>query len=274
MRMLFYICVIGFFLFHILSSYGSGNGSSSDSPSLEKILANYWSWILNSPEYDPDGPKPKCIMEIDKQTSFVFFYDSFDTKITNSDCTDNPIPKGYSIIFPLITSSCTQGDVGLYGKPYTELSDCSLNLDRGLINGKVFLDDKIIVDITIINDKRAKKLLLENRLPQYDYYKEIFSKEFVDILVKNTTLVDRSNMWQKPEEIEERDLINYKSVVHCECIIIDTNGLTIGSHTLKYITYLDSEQSSKIESQKQSSKIASGDTWRFESTTSYKFNIQ
>lgn len=58
------------------------------------------------------------------------------------------------------------------------------------------------------------KSILNNNLPQYDYYKEIFSKEFVNLLTTSNTTSQVN--WQHPEEFEKRP-VDYKAVEHCDC---------------------------------------------------------
>ena len=66
-----------------------------------------------------------------------------------------------------------------------------------------------------------------NNLPQFPYYKEIFSEEFIDILATSNTTM--ANNWEK-DEFKENP-IYYNGVVHCDCIIIDTDRFDIGTHT-------------------------------------------
>ena len=73
----------------------------------------------------------------------------------------------------MLSSWCSQGDVGLFGKSYDEIKDCAFNLQRGTIQGKIFLDDKEIVNMFIDNgngiDMLEKKKVVNN-LPQNPYY--------------------------------------------------------------------------------------------------------
>ena len=117
----------GFLFFQIQQSYAVENGSTniSGSVGLEKILAKYWSWWDNSPE-DALDANPACSMGIDRENSFVFLSDSFEAGDISYDCKKEPIPKGYSIMFPILTAFCSQGDQGLYGKPYQDIRDCTL----------------------------------------------------------------------------------------------------------------------------------------------------
>ncbi len=251
-----------FLFFQIQQSYAIENKSLNDSSGLEKILAKYWSWSVNSPEDAPEA-NPTCSMGVDTEDSFVFLFDSFETGDVSYDCTQELIPKGYSIMFPILTAFCSQGDQGLYGKPYQDIRDCTLNLDRGKVKGIVSVDDKVIVNISKDNGNGIEmKGILKNYLPKYNYYREIFSKEFVDLLVTSNNT--SPNNWEKPQEFEKKP-IYYKAVVHCECVIIDTNEFDPGKHTLKYVVDADGGKSS----------INLSDTgWKFISTAKYQFTIK
>lgn len=251
---------VGLLLFQFQYSYGINTGK--DPIALEKILAEYLSWWTNSPEDQPEK-NPKCSMGIDNEDSFVFYLDSFEAGDIAYNCSDMPIPKGYSIMFPILTAFCSQGDKGLYNKPYQEIRDCALDLDRGKIKGIVYLDDKVIVNMGKNNgngiDMKQKST---NNLPQNNYYKEIFPSDFVNLLASsNTTLV---NNWEKPEEFEKSP-VYYKAVEHCECVIIDTSDLSPGNHTLKYI----------VDSVGGESSINTADKgWKFISNATYRFVTQ
>lgn len=173
-----YVILTLIFYFQTYSVYGIEKEIQSNDKELVQILQNYWQWSGNSPEDNPDN-SPKCSIHIDTNNSLVFLQNPFETGNTSYDCTENPIPEGYSILFPLITSFCSQGDVGLYGKPYEEISNCALSLERGTIKGKVMIDGKEVVDVSIDNgngiDMNKNKKVVNN-LPQSPYYKEIFLK--------------------------------------------------------------------------------------------------
>lgn len=254
------IIAVGFLLFQFQYSYGINTGN--DPIELEKILAKYWNWWNNSPEDQPEE-NPKCSMGIDTEDSFVFYVDSFQAGDLIYDCTDKPIPKGYSIMFPILTSFCSQGDKGLYNKPYQEIRDCSLDLDRGNIKGIVSIDDKVIVNLNKDNGNgidmkpNSTKTLLQNK-----YYKEIFPSDFVNLLV--TSNHTAPNNWEKPEEFKNSP-IYYKAVEYCDCVVIDTNELSPGNHTLKYI--VDSVGG-------QSSINAADKGWKFISNATYQFVTQ
>lgn len=265
MHSFFYFLIIlmsGFLFFQIQQSYAIENASLSGSVGLEKILAKYWSWWVNSPEDAPDT-NPTCSMGIDPENSLVFLSDSFEVGDVSYDCTQEPIPKGYSIMFPILTAFCSQGDQGLYGKPYQDIRDCTLNLDRGKVKGLVSLNDKVIVNISKDNGNGVEmKGILKNYSPNNNYYKEIFSKEFVDLLVTSNNT--SPNNWEKPQEFEKKP-IYYKAVVHCECVIIDTNQFGPGNYTLKYI----------VDAEGGKSSINLSDTgWKFISTAKYQLIIK
>jgi hypothetical protein len=248
--------------FQISSSYGVEREVQNETTSFVKILERYWQWWSNSPEDNPDND-PKCSIHIDTNNSFIFLQNAFETGNTNLDCTENPIPQGYSILIPLITSFCSQGDVGLPNTSYEEILNCALNLDRGIVKGNVFLDGKEIVDIFIDNGngidmEKNKKII--NNLPQ-TYYKEILSKEFIDILVTNKTTL--KNNWATQEY--NIHPVYYNGIVHCDCIIINTNEFSTGDHTLEYIVYAKAEPPSPT---------LPVDKWEFKSTTTYKLTIQ
>jgi hypothetical protein len=137
--------------------------------------------------------------------------------------------------------------VGLYGKPYDEISNCALSLDRGTIKGKVLIDGKEIVDIFIDNgngiDMNKNKKVVNNLPQSSPYYKEIFSEEFVDILATNNTTYP--NIWEK-DEYKEREF-------------------DVGTHTLEYTISAKAEPPSP-------NLIA--DRWDFTSNTNYKLAIQ
>jgi hypothetical protein len=247
-------------VFQIHPTYGIE--PQKDSIGFDRILGKYWSWWSNSPEDAPEK-NPTCSMGTDTEDSFIFFLDSFEAGDVSYDCTASPIPKGYSIMLPILTAFCSQGDKGLYNKSYQEIRDCTLNLDRGKIKGIVSMDDKVIVNISKDNGNGIDmKPILKNFLPQYSYYKEIFSKNFVDLLTTNNTVTQ--NNWEHPEEFQKAP-VYYKAVVHCECVIIDTNNISPGNHTLKYI----------VDSVGGKSSIDAADTgWKFKSNATYKFAIQ
>src|SRR5215510_11983432 len=128
-----YVLIIGFLIFGIQYSYGFTSINKID---FEKILGKYWSWWENSPEDAPEA-NPICSISIDAQNSYVFLLDSFNAEDNIFDCSKSPIPKGYTILLPLLTSFCSQGDNGLYGETYDKILDCTLNLDRGKVQGIV-----------------------------------------------------------------------------------------------------------------------------------------
>ena len=152
----------------------------------------------------------------------------------------------------------------MYGKPYEEISNCALSLDRGTIKGKVVIDGKEIVDVFIDNgngiDMNKNKKVVNN-LPQFPYYKEIFAKEFVNILATSNTTFP--NNWEKDEYKENP--IYYKGVVHCDCILLDTDKFDMRQHTLEYTI------SAKAE---PPSPNLMTDKWDFTSNTNYKLVIQ
>lgn len=260
LSLFFCLIAVGLLIFQFQVSYGVDSGNNSTE--LEKILAKYWSWWENSPEDAPEQ-NPLCSIGDDKNESLVFFINPFEVGEVAYDCTSMPIPKGHSIMFPLLTAFCSQGDNGLYKKSYEEIRDCTLNLDRGKLNGIVTLDDKVIVNISKDNGNGIEmKPKLINNLPQYNYYKEILPTAFVDLLVTNNTAFPTN--WEKPEEFAKSP-IYYKAVVHCECVIIDTGDLSPGKHTLKYI----------IDSVGGKSSIDSADKgWKFVSNARYQFETQ
>jgi hypothetical protein len=133
--------ILAFFYFQIYSVYGIEKEIQSNNRELVQILQNYWQWWGNSPEDSPDN-NPKCSIHIDTNNSIVFLQNPFETGNTSYDCTENPIPSGYLIFFPLLSSWCSQGDVGLFDKSYNELKNCAFNLQRGIIQGKILFDDK------------------------------------------------------------------------------------------------------------------------------------
>jgi hypothetical protein len=257
---LIFLVLVLVLIFQIRPIYGIG--LPKDSPELQTILAKYWSWWGNSPEDDPEKD-PTCSMGIDSEVSSVFFVNPFEVGDVFYDCTGSPIPKGYSIMFPLLAAFCSQGDKGLYNKSYDEIRECTLNLDRGKVRGIVSIDDKAIVNISKDNGNGIDtKPVLKNFLPQYSYYKEIFSNNFVDLLTTNNTIF--ANNWEHPEEFEKHP-VNYKAVVHCECVIIDSNDISPGNHTLKYT----------VNSVGGKSSIDAADTgWQFTSTPIYHFTVK
>jgi hypothetical protein len=263
MKMYFFVILTLIFYFQTYSVYGIEKENQTNNKQLVEFLENYWQWGGNSPEDSPDN-NPKCSINIDTNNSIVFLQNPFETGNTSYDCTENPIPRGYSILFPLISSFCSQGDVGLYGKPYEEISNCALSLDRGTIKGKVVIDGKEIVDVFIDNGNGTdmnKNKKVVNNLPQFPYYKEIFAKEFVNILATSNTTFP--NNWEKDEYKENP--IYYKGVVHCDCILLDTDKFDMRQHTLEYTI------SAKAE---PPSPNLMTDKWDFTSNTNYKLVIQ
>src|SRR5215208_8009134 len=267
MKIVFVMILTLIFYFQIYSSYGIEKeiqSNNNNNQQLVRGLQNYWQWWGNSPEDSPDN-NPKCSIHIDTNNSIIFLLNPFETGETSYDCTDNPIPQGYSILFPLISSFCSQGDVGLYGKPYEDIRNCALSLDRGTIKGNVAIDGKEIVDISIDNgngiDMNKNKKVVNNLPKSSQYYKEIFSEEFVDILATSNTTF--ANNWEKEEF--KANPIYYNGVVHCDCIIIDTDEFGIGTHTLKYTI------SAKAD---PPSPTLIADRWGFTSNTNYKLVIQ
>jgi hypothetical protein len=244
------------------NSYGLEN-STTENPKLVEILERYWQWWSNSPEDNPDND-PKCSIDFDRKNSFIYLQNPFGSGNTNYDCTENPIPHGYYILFPLITSFCSQGDVGLKDKPYEEVRNCVLNLDRGTIKGKVMLDGNEIVNLFIDNGNGidiVEKKQIVNNLPDNRYYKEIFSQDFVDILATNNTI--HINNWENDEY--KSGAVYYKGVVHCDCIIINTRDMEVGTHSLEYLISANA---------KPLSQFFIADQWDFTSNTNYKLKIQ
>ena len=232
MKMYFFVILTLIFYFQTYSVYGIEKEIHSNNKELVQFLQNYWQWWGNAPEDSPDN-NPKCSIHIDKNNSIVFLLNPFETGDNSYDCTENPIPYGYSIFFPLLTSWCSQGDVGLFDKSYNELKNCAFNLQRGTIQGKILFDDKEIVNILIDNSNgidMQKKKKVVNNLPQNQYYKEIFSEEFVDILATSNTTM--ANNWEKDDY--RKNPIYYNGVMYCDCILIDTTELKIGPHNLQY----------------------------------------
>ena len=268
MKIYFFLILTLIFYFQIYSVYGIEkevqSNNNTNNKQLVQFLQNYWQWFGNSPEDSPDN-NPKCSIHIDTNNSIVFLLNPFETGDTSYDCTDTPIPQGYSLLFPLLTSWCSQGDVGLYGKPYEEIRDCALSLQRGTIKGNVVIDDKEIVDISIDNgngiDMNKNKKVVNNLPQSSQYYKEIFSDGFVDILATSNTTM--ANNWEK-DEFKENP-IYYNGVVYCDCIIIDTDEIGIGTHALEYTI------SAKAD---PPSPTLIADRWDFTSNTNYKLLIQ
>ena len=87
----------------------------------------------------------------------------------------------------------------------------------------MFIDNSNGIDM-------QKKKKVVNNLPQNQYYKEIFSEEFVDILATSNTTM--ANNWEKDDY--KRNPIYYNGVMYCDCILIDTTELNIGLHDLQY----------------------------------------
>jgi hypothetical protein len=246
----------------IQSSYGIENTTRTDLIDHEKILGKYWSWWVNSPDDSPEA-NPKCSVDIDTQDSFVFLLDSFAADDAVYNCSGYPIPKGYSILFPLLTSFCSQGDNGLYGASYDKILDCSLNLDRGKVRAIVSINDKEIVNIIKDNGNGIEmKGRLQNNLPQLKYYKEIVPTKFVELLVTSNNTSPTN--WEKPQDFEKGP-INYNAVFHCDCVIIDTGELTPGDYVLKYIV--------NAEAGKSTINL-SDEGWQFRSNTTYHLLIQ
>jgi len=261
--LLLYIIVFSLLIFPLHQSFGIENLSQTQSSEgFDKILAKYWSWWINSPEDVPEV-NPTCSMSSDPETSYVFFLNPFEIGDVSYDCTKQPIPSGHSIMFPLLTAFCSQGDAGLYAKSYQEIRDCTLNLDRGKIKGIVSLDDKVIVNISKDNGNGIEmKGVLVNNLPHNKFYKEIFSKEFVDLLATSNTTIPTN--WEKPEEFEKSP-IYYKAVVHCECIIINTSEFLSGNHELKY----------SVDAIGGKSTVDLEDTgWKFTSSATYMYAVE
>src|SRR5574339_390942 len=263
MKIRFVMILTLIFYFQTYSVDGIEKEIQSNNKQLVESLQNYWQWWGNSTEDSPEN-NPKCSIHIDTNNSVVFLQNPFETGDTSYDCTENPIPNGYLIFFPLLSSWCSQGDVGLFDKSYNELKNCAFNLQRGTIQGKIFLDNKEIVNMFIDNsngiDMQEKKKVVNN-LPQNQYYKEIFSKEFMDILATNNTTM--ANNWEKDEY--KMNPIYYNGVMYCDCILIDTTELKIGHHELQYTI------SAKAE---PSSPTLIADRWDFTSNTNYKLAIQ
>lgn len=257
-----YIFAIGVIVIQFQHSEGVQNQTQNNAAQLEKILVRYWSWWINSPEDSPEA-NPNCSMGFDTENSFVYFLNPFEVGDVSYDCTEESVPKNYTLMFPLLTAFCSQGDAGLYGKLYEEIRDCTLNLDRGYVKGTVLLDGETIVNMSKDNGNGLEmKGVLENNLPQYKYYKEIFSREFVDLLATNNTTIPTN--WEKPEEFEKSPTY-YKAVVHCECIIIGTNHLPSGNHVLKYT----------VDASGGKSSIDLEDTgWKFTSSVTYRLNVK
>jgi hypothetical protein len=255
-----YGIIIWMLLFYFSSA--SATEEQNNKFELANILGSYWSWWTNSPEDAPEN-NPKCSMHINANDSFIFLMNPFETGNTTFDCSDEPIPEGYSILFPLITSFCSQGDGGYYGSSYEEIRSCALDLDRGLINGIVSINGKEVVNIIVNNgDGVSTKPILNNKLPLFHNYRNILSKQFVDLIVtKNTTI---PNNWEKPEEFENNP-VHYKAVVHCECIIINSTELREGTNMLKYTADSTGGKSSINLSDKG---------WRSQSITTYKFMVR
>jgi hypothetical protein len=258
MHSLFYAFIVGFLLFQIQYSYAV----DSVKDELTKILGKYWSWWANSQEDQPEK-NPMCSMGTDTEDSFVFLLDSFEAGDVSYNCKASPIPKGYSIMLPMLTAFCSQGDKGLYNKSYQEVRDCALNLDRGKVKGIVSIDNKTIVNITKDNGNGIEmKGILNNKLPQYNYYREIFSKDFVNLLATHNNTIP--NNWEHPEQFEKSP-VYYKAVVHCDCVVINASELAPGNHTLKYI----------VDSMGGASSIDAADTgWKFTSTATYQIATQ
>ena len=261
-RQVFYVLVIGFLIFGIQYSYGIKSETSDNKIDFEKILAKYWSWWENSPEDTPEA-NPVCSMGIDVQDSFVFLLNSFSAEDAVYNCSKSPIPKGYSILFPLLTSFCSQGDNGLYGAMYDKILDCTLNLDRGKVQGIVSLNDKVIVNIVKDNGNGiGLKGQLQNNLPQSKYFNEIIPTKFVDLLVtRNNT---SPTNWEKPQDFEKGP-VNYKAAFHCECVVINTDELIPGNYVLKYIV--------NAEAGKSTINL-SDEGWQFSSNTTYHLVIK
>jgi hypothetical protein len=264
MKIVFVMILTLIFYFQIYSVYGIEKEiQSSNNKQLVQSLQNYWQWWGNSPEDSPDN-NPKCSIHIDTNNSIVFLQNPFETGDTSYDCTENPIPNGYVIFFPLLSSWCSQGDVGLFDKTYNELKNCAFNLQRGTIQGKILFDDKEIVNMFIDNSNgidMQKKKKVVNNLPQNQYYKEIFSEEFVDILATSNTTM--ANNWEKDDY--KRNPIYYNAVMYCDCILIDTTELKQGPHDLQYTI------SAKAD---PPSPTLIADRWDFTSNTNYKLVIQ
>jgi len=259
-----YVILILVFFVQLHFSYGLENEVQNDNKELVKVLENYWQWWSNSPEDNPDN-EPSCSININTNYSFVYLQNPFETGDTTYDCIENPIPKGYFIFFPLITSFCSQGDVGLSGASYEQIRNCALNLDRGIIKGTVIIDGKEVVDVSIDNGNgismNNNKNIINNLPESSSYYQEIFSQEFINILATNKTI--HENNWENDEY--KTHPVYYNGVVHCDCIIIDTSGWNTGSHTLEYTVSAKAAPPSP-------NLIA--DKWDFTSTTNYKLVIQ
>jgi hypothetical protein len=263
MKMYFFVILTFIFYFQTHSVYGIEKEIQSNNKELVQFLQNYWQWWGNSPEDTPDN-NPKCSIHIDTNNSIVFLLNPFETGDNSYDCTENTIPYGYLIFFPLLSSWCSQGDVGLFDKSYNELKNCAFNLQRGTIQGKILFDNKEIVNMFIDNSNgidMQKKKKVVNNLPQNQNYKEIFSEEFVDILATSNTTM--TNNWEKDDY--KRNPIYYNGVMYCDCILINTTELKIGLHDLQYTI------SAKAD---PPSPTLIADRWDFTSNTNYKLVIQ
>ncbi len=283
----------------------NGNSSNNDDDDVNK-LSQYWNWWLNVIEDFPieklddfnilkDKPivqhllslnqkdenfdyMPKCSMGINTTNQIVFLLNPFEKGTLNFDCKNEQIPKGYSILFPAITSFCSRGDAGLYNMDFKSVRNCALNLDRGNVKVGVFLDDKKVTDV-VINNKYSFNDLpqlridnsnimdftsMKNNLPaNQTYYKQIFSKEFVDLIVTDNATISVPNGWEHPTEFTKNP-IRYESVLHCDCIIVNTLDLSKGDHILEYVTIAKSGKNTHNLDSKE---------WNFESKISYAITI-
>ena len=86
--------------------------------------------------------------------------------------------------------------------------------------------------------------------------------DYVNLLASSNTTIP--NNWEKPEEFKNSP-IYYKAVEHCDCVVIDTNELSPGNNTLKYI----------VDSVGGESSINAADKgWKFISTAAYQFAVK
>ena len=192
-------------------------------------------------QYVPEWPSNHASRKIAIDNKLCNLINSNFNKVGSKEIADNPVDLIFTVppyegkYLPIydVLGKLAYRTLGLYSKPFQEIRDCALNLDRGRIKGIVSLDDKVIVDMSKDNGNGIDmKPKLTNNSDQNNYYKEIFPTGFVDLFAtKNTTLL---NNWEKPEEFKNSP-IYHKAVEQCDSVIIDTNNLSPGNHTLKYI---------------------------------------